>query len=622
MTDIIHLLPDSVANQIAAGEVIQRPASAVKELIENAVDADSSQIKLIIKDAGKTLIQVIDNGKGMSETDARLSFERHATSKIEKADDLFAIRTKGFRGEALASVAAVAQVELKTRRAVDEIGTQLNIDATEVQSQESCSTPVGTSIAVKNLFFNVPARRNFLKSNPVETSHIIDEFQRIALAHTNIEFLFHNNGQDIFNLPKSNLRQRIVNVFGNNYNQRLVPVEEETFIVKITGFIGKPEFAKKTRGEQFFFVNNRFIRNAYLHHAVQSAFEQLLPKESYPSYFLFLEVEPKTIDINIHPTKTEIKFEDEKSIYAILRSAIKKSLGQHNITPTIDFEQEASLSLDIKSGSAFPEPPKIRVNPDYNPFKSQTSFDNTRDFEGPTLKQKANLQNWEKLYESHENQPAQTPTFAPEETTPNQEIINPKWENDFSEVSKNVTYQLHSRYILSHIKTGFIIIDQQSAHERILYEKFSTALEQHKSSSQQLLFPQTLEFAANDSALVHSLLSELKDLGFDIEEFGKNTFVVHGAPPILKDADTKQSLERILEEFKHNQSELKLSNTENLARAMAYNAAVKSGTTLSAEEMKNIIDELFACAQPYASPSGKPTLTTFSLDDLEKRFKK
>lgn len=620
MTDIIHLLPDSVANQIAAGEVIQRPASAVKELIENAVDAGSSVIKLFVKEAGKQLIQVIDNGKGMSETDARLSFERHATSKIQKADDLFAIKTKGFRGEALASIAAIAQVELKTKRPSDEVGTQILIEGSEVQSQQPCSTPVGTSIAIKNLFYNVPARRNFLKSNSVETSHIIDEFQRVALAHADIEFSFNHNGADIFNLPKSNLRQRIVNVFGATFNQRIVPVEEETFIVKITGFIGKPEYAKKTRGEQFFFVNNRFIRNAYLHHAIQSAYEQLLPRETHPSYFLFLEVDPKSIDINIHPTKTEIKFEDEKAIYAILRSATKKSLGQHNISPTIDFEQEASISLDGPPANKIIEEPKIRVNPHYNPFKSQTTFENSRDFNGPSLKQKSNLQNWDKLYETHVNSPAAA-TFTLDES-PKQEIINPQWENDFSEVSKSLCYQLHNRYILSHIKTGFIIVDQQSAHERILYEKFIQFLQHHRSGSQQLLFPETVEFTASDSALVMAMLHELNDLGFAIEEFGKNTFVVHGIPPLLKEVDSKVTLERILEEFKKNQSELKLNTGENLARSMAFNAAVKSGKSLSGEEMKNIIDELFACSQPYASPSGRPTLTTFSLDDLERRFKK
>ncbi len=620
MTDIIHLLPDSVANQIAAGEVIQRPASAVKELIENAVDAGSTSIKLILKDAGKVLIQVIDNGKGMSETDARMSFERHATSKIQQAADLFAITTKGFRGEALASIAAIAQVELKTRRPEDEIGTRISIEGSELQYQESCSTPVGTSFSIKNLFFNVPARRNFLKSNPVETSHIIDEFQRIALAHPDIEFSLHHNGADLFHLPKSNLRQRIVNVFGTNYNQRLVPVEEETFIVKITGFIGKPEFAKKTRGEQYFFVNNRFIKNGYLHHAIQNAYEQLLPKESHPSYFLFLTVDPKSIDINIHPTKTEIKFEDERAIYAILRSAVKKSLGQHNISPTIDFEQEASISLDGPPKDRVIEAPKIRVNPDYNPFKSQTSLDNTRAFGGPSLTHKANLQNWEKLYENHEHPSVQQAVSVDAE--PKQETINPKWENDFSEVSKSLTYQLHGKYILSHIKTGFIIVDQQSAHERILYEKFIQNLERHSASSQQLLFPETLEFNTSDTALVQLLLAELNALGFAIEAFGKNTFVVHGIPPIMKDTDSKHSLERILEEFKKNQSELKLNTQENLARSMAYNAAVKSGKQLSNEEMKSIIDELFACAQPYSSPSGKPTLITFSLEDLEKRFKK
>ncbi len=620
MTDIIHLLPDTVANQIAAGEVIQRPASAVKELIENAVDAGSSSIKLIIKDAGKILIQVIDNGKGMSETDARMSFERHATSKIEKAADLFAITTKGFRGEALASIAAIAQVEIKTRRPTDEVGTMICIEGGEVITQESCSTAIGTSLSIKNLFYNVPARRNFLKSNSVEFSHIIDEFQRVALAHPDIEFSLHHNGSSMFVLPKSNLRQRIVNVFGGNYNQRLVPVEEETFIVKINGFIGKPEFAKKTRGEQFFFVNNRFIRNGYLHHAVQNAYEQLLPRETHPAYFLFLEVDPKSIDINIHPTKTEIKFEDERSIYAILRSAIKKSLGQYNISPTIDFNLEASISTDGPPKDRIIEAPKIRINPEYNPFKSQTTFDNNRDFSGPNLRQKSNMHHWDKLYEQHEQ--STTTTEISQEASVQQETINPKWENDFSEVAKSLSYQLHGKYILSHIKTGFMIIDQQGAHERILYEKFIQCLSRNTSSSQQLLFPQTIEFSSSDNALVQQLLPELNALGFNLEEFGKNTFVVHGTPTLLGEADSKESLERILEAFKKNQSELKLPSTENLARSMAVNAAIKAGKILTNEEMKNLVDELFACEQPYASPSGRPTLTTFSLEDLEKRFKK
>jgi len=620
MTDIIHLLPDTVANQIAAGEVIQRPASAVKELIENAVDAGSSSIKLIIKDAGKILIQVIDNGKGMSETDARMSFERHATSKIEKAADLFAITTKGFRGEALASIAAIAQVEIKTRRPTDEVGTMICIEGGEVITQESCSTAIGTSLSIKNLFYNVPARRNFLKSNSVEFSHIIDEFQRVALAHPDIEFSLHHNGSSMFVLPKSNLRQRIVNVFGGNYNQRLVPVEEETFIVKINGFIGKPEFAKKTRGEQFFFVNNRFIRNGYLHHAVQNAYEQLLPRETHPAYFLFLEVDPKSIDINIHPTKTEIKFEDERSIYAILRSAIKKSLGQYNISPTIDFNLEASISTDGPPKDRIIEAPKIRINPEYNPFKSQTTFDNNRDFSGPNLRQKSNMHHWDKLYEQHEQ--STTTTEISQEASVQQETINPKWENDFSEVAKSLSYQLHGKYILSHIKTGFMIIDQQGAHERILYEKFIQCLSRNTSSSQQLLFPQTIEFSSSDNALVQELLPELNALGFNLEEFGKNTFVVHGTPTLLGEADSKESLERILEAFKKNQSELKLPSTENLARSMAVNAAIKAGKILTNEEMKNLVDELFACEQPYASPSGRPTLTTFSLEDLEKRFKK
>ncbi|HEY6161887.1 MAG TPA: DNA mismatch repair endonuclease MutL [Bacteroidia bacterium] len=605
MPDIIRLLPDSVANQIAAGEVIQRPASAVKELLENAVDAGATVIKLIVKDAGKTLLQVTDNGKGMSETDARLCFERHATSKIEKADDLFNIRTKGFRGEALASIAAIAQVELKTRLHGEQLGTQINIEGSDVKSQEPCACPEGTSFSIKNLFYNVPARRNFLKSDPVEFRHIIEEFQRVALPHPEISFSLHHNGQEVLHLPAATFRQRIASIFGNNYNERLVPVEEETSIVKVTGFIGKPQFARKTRGEQFFFLNHRFIKSAYLHHAVQMAFEELLPADSFPSYFLLLDVQPHTIDINIHPTKTEVKFEDEKFIYSILRSAVKRSLGKYNISPTLDFEREQAFDL-LPSKNTNIKAPTITVNPDYNPFDVKEKVPSSKEISyGNFAEKKLTLHpdNQQELPEQH-----------------SQQHFNKELEQDKEERKQN--YQLHHKYILSHIKTGFMIIDQQAAHERVLYERFLKQLNGNKSFSQQLLFPMHIEFSIADFELVKELREDICALGFDISEFGKNTFIVHGIPSQLTEVNAKQTLEQIIEHYKHNKIELKLDKRENLARSMARNMSIKAGKVLSNEEMNNLVDELFACEMPYASPNGKPTLTTFTLEDLERRFKK
>ncbi|CAN5481389.1 DNA mismatch repair endonuclease MutL [soil metagenome] len=612
MSDIIHLLPDSVANQIAAGEVVQRPASAVKELMENALDAGGSKIKLIVKDAGKTLIQVIDNGCGMSETDARMSFERHATSKIKKADDLFAIRTMGFRGEALASIAAIAQVELKTKRIGDEIGVQIDIEGSEIKSQEAVSCPEGTSISVKNLFYNVPARRNFLKTDSVELRHIIDEFHRVSIPNPEIAFSLHHNNTEIFHLETGSLKQRLMGIFGSSYNSRLVPVEENTGIVKIKGFIIKPDFAKKTRGEQFFFLNKRFIKNGYLHHAVQSAFEQLLPSDSFASYFLMLDVDPKSIDINIHPTKTEVKFEDEKAIYAFLRSAVKKSLGQFNISPSLDFDQEAHLyNMPLKPVDGIYKQPTIKVDENYNPFKTEKKEAAERELSNKT--------NWDKLYSRHVDNQLEFEIKKEEET---QQTINTDWDNELHESNKKLTYQLHNKYILSHIKTGFMVIDQQGAHERILYERILEGFEKHKSATQQELFPKTIELNTPDFELVKELASEIQAMGFDISEFGKNTYVIHGVPADTSAFDSVKLLEGLLENYKQNLLELKSDKRENLARAMARNTAIKSGKALTQEEMHSIIDELFACKMPYSTPSGKPTITTFSSDDLDKRFKK
>lgn len=616
MPDIIQLLPDSVANQIAAGEVVQRPASAVKELMENALDAKATSVKLIVKDAGKTLIQVIDNGCGMSETDARMSFERHATSKIRRADDLFSIRTMGFRGEALASIAAIAQVEMRTRRSGDELGVKIDIEGSEITNQEACSTAEGTSISVKNLFYNIPARRNFLKTDTVELRHIIDEFQRVAIPNPEIAFSLHHNNTEIFNLPAGNLKQRLMGIFGTSYNSRLVPVEEDTPIVNIKGFVTKPEFAKKTRGEQFFFLNKRFIKSGYLHHAVQSAFEQLLPPDSFASYFLMLDVDPKTIDINIHPTKTEVKFEDEKAIYAFLRSTVKKSLGQFNIAPSLDFDQEAHLyNMPLKPVDGIIKAPTITVDPTYNPFKTEAR-PATREYSQSQLSNRAN---WEKLYSEQANI---LPAFEIQKEEETQQSINTDWDNELHESNKKTTYQLHGRYILSHIKTGFMVIDQQGAHERILYERIMDKFEKQQSATQQELFPKTIELNAADFALVQELHAEIRAMGFDISEFGKNTFVIHGVPADTAGYEPTALLEGLIENYKQNQLELKSDKRENLARSMAYNMAIKSGKVLAQEEMNNLIDELFACSMPYSTPGGKPTITTFSLDDLDKRFRK
>lgn len=617
MSDIIQLLPDSVANQIAAGEVVQRPASAVKELIENAIDSGADRIQVILKDAGKSLIQIIDNGCGMSETDARMCFERHATSKIRKAEDLFAIRTMGFRGEAMASIAAIAQVDLKTRRHEDELGVQVRIEGSEFLGQEAVATPAGTNISVKNLFYNTPARRNFLKGNSVELRHIIDEFQRVALAHPELYFTLHHEGSEVFHLPPASLKQRIVHLFGANYNQRLVPVEEETSISKIQGYVGKPEFAKKTRGEQFFFVNKRFIKDPYLNHAVLSAFEEVLPKDSFPLYVLFIDIDPNQIDINVHPTKTEIKFQDEKALYAIIRSAVKRSLGRYNIAPTLDFNQETGFSRMITPQA--PEDivaPSISFNPDYNPFQTEAQVSSSSSRNLGQTKEKVD-RDWASMYEIGQAVQAQTQELA----------FEPEQGKSITGASEKISdkqlVQLHQRFILSTIKSGFMLIDQQAAHERILYERFLSQLENHQGVCQQSLFPQTVSLNAADFELVKDLMPDIQALGFQIREFGKHTFVVEGVPAdISTNASEVELLEHLIEGFKNNQSSLKLDKRDNLARTLARNTAIKAGINLSAEEMNALIDELFACQMPQVGLSGKPIIVTFSLEELLQKFEK
>jgi DNA mismatch repair protein MutL len=636
MTDIIQLLPDSIANQIAAGEVIQRPASAVKELLENAIDAGASTVKLILKDAGKTLIQVIDDGCGMSETDARMCFERHATSKIRTSEDLFNIRTMGFRGEALASIAAIAQVELRSRQRTNELGTKIIIEGFDLKSQEACQAPAGTNFSIKNLFFNVPARRNFLKSNTIELRHIMDEFERVAMATPSVFFSLHHNGQEIFHLPAGNHRQRIVGIFGKDTNKKLVPIQEDTEVVSITGFVGKPEFAKKTRGEQFFFVNNRFIKSPYLNHAVQSAFEDLMPKDSFPMYFIFIEIDPARIDINVHPTKQEIKFEDERIVYNYLKVAVRHALGASAVTPMLDFEQEQGLgqSYTIPRSSTRPNDPRFD-----NGRPSSSSYEQTKNdlnFKKPSQLEKSNLQNWEKLYEvfdvkvteTFENQQLTDSendedngslTFESNFETVDNTLMLDDTEGSFSRQQKD-PYQIHNSYIVSQIKSGFLLIDQQAASERILFEKYLTLLDEKQVSTQTQLFPKTLHFSPSDAYILKEILPEINRLGFDVQEFGNETFIVHGLPSDWKQGkDEQKIIESLLEQYKI-EIDFQLDISERIARSLARSAAVKKSTPLSIREMHEVIDQLFACAMPFKSPTGRNCFISFDLEDLQKQF--
>ncbi|MCD4791563.1 MAG: DNA mismatch repair endonuclease MutL [Bacteroidales bacterium] len=611
MPDIIHLLPDSVANQIAAGEVIQRPASAVKELLENSIDSGADEIKLIIKNAGKSLIRIIDNGCGMSETDARMCFERHATSKIKEANDLFAIMTLGFRGEALASMAAIAQVELKTKRIEDELGTIITIEGAKVKSQEPCACTDGTSISVKNLFFNIPARRKFLKSNTTELRHIIEEFQRVALVNPEIKFSFFNENRQLFLLNKSNIKQRIVALLGSAYNNRLVPVELASEVALITGFIGKPEFARKTRGEQYFFVNGRYIRHPYLNHAVDNAFRELIPSDTFPTYFIYFNVDPKEIDINIHPTKTEINFQNNQVVYSVLNSAIKQALGKFNIIPSIDFNVEQTIDFIPPPKNKEIKPPVIKIDPDYNPF--EVSADKSKGF-----KTKPTTGNWEKLYKGAEIKKTDeqiTANSFPEKT---QQLIEQKESEKASE--NNLVFQLHNKYIITSVKSGLMVIDKQRAYERILFEGFLESLSSGKGISQQQLFPETVRFSAGDAQILKEIMYDLKVLGFDIDEFGDNTFIINGAPADMNKAAGVDILENIIENYKKNLKDFNIDKKVNLARSMAMNMAVRYGRKLQQDEIKSLINQLFACKVPEVSPDGKPIVRIITLDELEDKF--
>lgn len=624
MSSIIQVLPDHVANQIAAGEVVQRPASVVKELVENAVDAGATEIKLIVKDAGKTLIQVIDNGKGMSETDARLCFERHATSKIRQAEDLFSLHTKGFRGEALASIAAIAHVELKTKQDQEELGTQLTIEGGKFVAQDVAVLPKGTSFSVKNLFFNIPARRNFLKSDTVEFRHIVDDFERVALAHPGIHFVLTHNGSEMYNLPVSNARQRIVNVFGGKTNEKLVPVTESTEIVGIQGFVGKPEFAKKNRGEQFFFVNNRFIKSPYLHHAIMAAYEGLLKDGSQPSYFLFLDVPPHTIDINIHPTKTEIKFDDDQSMYAIIRSSVKHSLGQFNVAPVLDFERDATLDIPYDYKDKETETPLIQVDANFNPFAEEKS---TRSFSsssgglhsfGSGYKKEQSQPSWESLYvgliEATDEIDVKEIQFESEEVT------GSLFEESEVEPSTNKTYQLQRKYIVSPIKSGMLIISQKRAHQRILYEQFLTNITVHHAASQQLLFPLELHFSPSEMVLLKELQPSLENTGFVFSTMTTEIAVISGLPTHVTESEVRPLLEELIHDLQGELPESSFSQSDRIAKSMARSLAVKTGAYLTEKEQDNIVNALFACKEPNVSPFNKPTFITLGVEDLDKRF--
>ena len=669
MTDnLVQLLPDNIANQIAAGEVIQRPASVVKELVENAIDSGASEIELAIKDSGKTLIQVRDNGCGMSETDARMSLERHATSKLRSAADLFNLHTMGFRGEALASISAVAQLEIKTRRAPDELGTRILVEGSEVKEQEPVAAAPGTLMSVRNLFFNVPARRNFLKSDTVELRHIRDEFIRIALAYPDVRFdLIVNDRLDLA-LPAGKLRQRVVQVFGRKYDKLLVPIEEDTDILQITGFVGKPEAARKTRVGQFFFINDRFIKSSYLHHAVVGAYDDLLPKESYPFYVIYLRIDPARIDVNVHPTKQEIKFEDERMIYNYLKATIRHGLGRASIMPSIDFESDnvfaPSKTSVVRQRHEEEEEGEVlssRMNSDYRPPAPRSGSDSGGSAGGGNVqydareasRQTNNLRHWEKLYEGLSGDGDGTDTQATPHTIEfdaalvdldTGEILQSKVSADAdagddggdvlpSKVNSELTsktnpakeserapYQLHGRYIVSPIKSGWLLIDQRATHQRILFEQFLTNLETSPAASQRSMFPQTLELAHADVGVMKDLLPDLQRIGFDVDHFGGNAFIINGAPAeIAGQKNERQILESLLQQFRDD-VDLSSRGHERLARTLARGAAIRRGQPLDVAEMRSLINRLFACEQPQLAPNGDKCFIKYELSEVERLF--
>jgi DNA mismatch repair protein MutL len=615
LSDIIQLLPDNIANQIAAGEVIQRPASAVKELLENAIDAAATQIQLTVVDAGKSLIAVTDNGKGMSETDARMAFERHATSKIKKIEDLFAITTMGFRGEALASIAAVAQVELKTKQANNDVGTYIEIENSKVLKQEPCATANGTTISMKNLFFNVPARRNFLKSNAAEMRHIIEEFIRVAMAFPQIMFTLTSNGQQVYYLEPGNIKQRVVQILGSSYNAKLVAVNEKTDYVNIYGFVGKPETAKKTRGDQYFFVNNRFIKSAYLNHAVNSAFEGILAKDSFPGYVLFIDLDPAQIDINVHPTKQEIKFEDEKIVYAFVQAAIKHALAQFSIAPSLDF----SLNADIQQLEAISKPftaEKQTAIAGSNLYKTFTDKHQAHKIDPQT---KSNLSTWKDFLKPAEQDATSYFEYEKNDVSvPSQQ--NLLYKNILQQPA--VYFQLQLTYILAPNNNGFMLVHQQHAHERILYEKYSKLSLNQQPVTQKSLFPVAIELTTADAVLLEDLMQEVTAIGYVLEQTDNNTFIIQGTPADVLQGNEKHSLELLLEQFKHFSSDIKYSKREKLIRCISRQQAIKTGTSLTQPEMKELLEQLFNCNTPNTTPSGNPTFIEFTANYLDSLFGK
>ncbi len=603
MSNIIKLLPDAVANQIAAGEVIQRPASAVKELLENAVDAGATTIDVVIKDAGKSLIQVTDNGCGMSAVDLRMCFERHATSKIQKADDLFAIHTLGFRGEAMASIAAIAHVDAKSRPHEQELGTCLHIEGSKVISEEPCPCRAGTTIAVKHLFFNVPARRNFLKSDQAETRHILEEFHRVALIQPEIAFSLTLNNRLQYKLFKGSEKSRIVGIFGKAYDQRLLRVEQKTDLVTIKGFIVKPQYAKKTRGEQYFFVNHRFIKHAYLNHAITTAFNELLPADAFPSYFIHIEINPADIDVNIHPTKTEINFKDARYIYAILHAAVKKTIGLHNLTPTIDFSIDPALNTTLgMPAQGDIKPPEVHFNPEFNPFHQEKPGP-AKTF--PTFKKEH--QEWEQIFRQ-EPEPVEQERQTEIEGMP------------YEQTGK--FFQIHGKYIVCNVRSGLMLIDQNRAHQRILYEFFMEQLAGRQQASQQQLFPQEFHFSPEDISVLKELESRLQQLGFVLESVDTNSIVVKGVPQNFDSSKTGETLERIIEDFKEEHNLPGMDINIRLARAMAAQLAIKPGTPLNNEQMADLFNKLFLCQLPEQAPDGSLTLSIIPIESLEQFLRK
>lgn len=625
MADVIHILPDSVANQIAAGEVVDRPASAVKELLENAIDAGATHVQLNVREAGSTLIQVIDNGCGMSDSDARLCFERHATSKIHKADDLFALHTMGFRGEALASIAAISQVEMKSRQHGNDLGTLITIEGGIIQHQEPCSCALGTSLSIKNLFYNLPARRNFLKKESVELSHIEEIFKRVVLVYPSVGFTFTSNGKTLYDLQPGNLAQRIAQLYGNAYKERFYPVEEQTEVVSVKGYVGKSEYVKKTRGEQYLFVNGRFIKHPALSTAVEKAYSDLIPDRHYPSYFLMLEVDPARIDVNIHPTKTEVKFADEHAIFAILRAATKKALGQFSLATELEFNPSEDIDFSPAPANYIPPEPQISYNRDFNPFDTPGAFDapGALDTPGAFNTPRSSKSSSTSGHHAFAGNSFTVPTSATSkrEVSPSQQKLFDSQASDSSSLASSVSpshehtaccMQVQGRWIVSSLSSGLLVVDQQRAHERILFERLMNHT--GKDAAQQLLFPVNCSFSPADAEMLSEMMPSILERGFEISPIGRTTFVVTATPTNVRDSELQQLFEQMIADYKNAMLQKDNDRNTSLCRTLARQMAVRPGTLLQQEEMQQMIADLFCCKLPDISPSGKKTLRIIPLD--------